>query len=64
MVAMIASILADVFRKEFISDMALYMKPVGFKRILLKNIDRLTGSLATKVVCVSNSVKSISQKIT
>jgi hypothetical protein len=28
----------------------------------LKNIDRLTGSLATKVVCVSNSVKSDKSK--
>jgi len=33
-----------------------------YKRILLKNIDRLTGFFATKVVCVSNSVKEISEK--
>jgi glycosyltransferase involved in cell wall biosynthesis len=62
MVAMIASILADVSERIYFRHGIIYETSTGFKRILLKSIDRLTGSLATKVVCVSNSVKEISQK--
>jgi glycosyltransferase involved in cell wall biosynthesis len=62
MVAMIASILANVSERIYFRHGIIYETSTGFKKILLKSIDRLTGFLATKVVCVSNSVKEISEK--
>lgn len=62
MVAMIASFFANVSERIYFRHGIVYETSTGFKRILLVNIDRLTGFFATKVVCVSNSVKEISKK--
>ncbi|MGL6128693.1 glycosyltransferase family 4 protein [Chryseobacterium artocarpi] len=61
MVAMIASFLAGIKDRVYFRHGIIYETSTGFKRLLLKNIDRLSGTLATKVVCVSNSVKKISE---
>ena len=62
MVAMIASFFANVSERIYFRHGIIYETSTGFKRVLLKDIDRLTGFFATKVVCVSNSVKEISKK--
>jgi glycosyltransferase involved in cell wall biosynthesis len=62
MVAMIASFFAAIPDRIYFRHGIIYETSTGFKRILLKNIDKLTGFFATKVVCVSNSVKEISVK--
>ena len=62
MVAMIASFLANISERIYFRHGIVYETSSGFKRILLKNIDRLNGFFATKVVCVSNSVREISEK--
>lgn len=60
MVAMIAANLAGVNQRIYFRHGIIYETSSGIKRFLLKNIDRLSGNLSTKVVCVSNSVKKIS----
>lgn len=62
MVAMIAAYLAGVNERIYFRHGIIYETSSGIKRFLLKNIDRLSGNLSTKVVCVSNSVKEISIK--
>ncbi|WP_417431773.1 glycosyltransferase family 4 protein [Halpernia sp.] len=62
MVAMIAAYFAGVENRIYFRHGIIYETRSGFQRYLLKNIDRLSGNLATKVVCVSNCVKSISVK--
>ena len=60
MVAMIASYFAGIENRIYFRHGIIYETSTGFKRMLLKNIDRLSGNLATKVVCVSHSVMKIS----
>jgi glycosyltransferase involved in cell wall biosynthesis len=62
MVAMIAAFFANVSERIYFRHGIIYETSTGFKRFLLKNIDRLTGFFATKVVCVSSSVKDISER--
>jgi glycosyltransferase involved in cell wall biosynthesis len=62
MVGMIASYLACVPHRIYFRHGIIYETSTGIKRVLLKKIDKLTGYFATKVVCVSNSVKEISVK--
>ncbi|WP_456314085.1 glycosyltransferase family 4 protein [Pseudomonas shirazensis] len=62
LIAMIASFLASSNNRIYFRHGIIYETSTGFKRFLMKNIDRLTGLFATKVVCVSQSVKSISIK--
>lgn len=62
MVGMIASYLACVPDRIYFRHGIIYETSTGIKRVLLKKIDKLTGFFATKVVCVSNSVKEISVK--
>ncbi|CAH0274463.1 glycosyltransferase family 4 protein [Chryseobacterium sp. WG14] len=61
MVAMIAAFFAGVNNRVYFRHGIIYETSKGLKRFLLKNIDRLSGTLAKKVVCVSNSVKKISE---
>lgn len=61
MVAMIAAFFANVPTRIYFRHGIIYETSNGFKRFLLKNIERLTGYFATKIVCVSNSVKMISE---
>jgi len=62
MVAMIASFFGNVPERIYFRHGIIYETSIGFKRVTLKGLDRLTGFFATKVVCVSNSVKEISIK--
>ncbi|CEJ70993.1 N, N'-diacetylbacillosaminyl-diphospho-undecaprenol alpha-1,3-N-acetylgalactosaminyltransferase [Chryseobacterium oranimense G311] len=62
MVAMIAAFFAGVQDRVYFRHGIIYETSTGFKRVLLKNIDRLSGNLASKVVCVSHSVKKISEE--
>lgn len=57
MVSMLAGALAGTKSRIYFRHGIIYETSSGFKKFLLKNIDRLSGSLAHKVVCVSNSVK-------
>lgn len=62
MVAMLASYFARISDRIYFRHGLIYETRIGFKKIILKNIERLTGLLATQVVCVSNSVKILSEK--
>lgn len=62
MVAMIAAYFAGVSDRIYFRHGIIYETSAGLKRFMLKNIDRLSGKLAKKVVCVSNSVQKISEK--
>jgi glycosyltransferase involved in cell wall biosynthesis len=62
MVAIIASFLAGVPERIYFRHGLVYETSSGLKRSVLKNIDRMSGFLATKVVCVSNSIQEISEK--
>lgn len=61
MIAMIAAFLAGVENKIYFRHGIIYETSTGLKRELLKSIDRLSGTIAKTVVCVSNSVKKISE---
>ncbi|MCH4829050.1 glycosyltransferase family 4 protein [Flavobacterium columnare] len=61
MIAMIASFFAGVENRIYFRHGIFYETSFGVKKLLLKSIDRLTGSLAVKVVCVSNDVKCKSE---
>jgi glycosyltransferase involved in cell wall biosynthesis len=60
MVAMIASFLTQTPVRIYFRHGIIYETSHSFKRVLLKNIERLSGYLATQVVCVSKSVLEIS----
>lgn len=60
MVAMLAGFLTRVPERVYFRHGIIYETSTGLKRLLLMNIDRLSGTLATKVVCVSNDVRRIS----
>lgn len=62
MVAMIASFFAQVSERVYFRHGLVYETSSGMKKNVLKNIDRLSGFLATKVVCVSKSIEEISSK--
>lgn len=62
LVAMIASYFARLSDRIYFRHGLIYETRFGYKKIILKNIERLTGFLATQVVCVSNSVKILSEK--
>lgn len=61
MIAMIASTLSGISEKVYFRHGLIYETSSGIKRFVLKNIDRLSGTLATKVVCVSYSIKEVSE---
>ncbi|MDY3338490.1 glycosyltransferase family 4 protein [Riemerella anatipestifer] len=62
LVSMIAASLAGVKDRVYFRHGIIYETSKGLKRVLLKNLDRLSGRLATKVICVSPSVKKISER--
>lgn len=62
LVSMIASSFAGVHNRIYFRHGIIYETASGFKKLILKNIERLTGFFASRVVCVSNSVKDISAK--
>lgn len=60
MIAMIASYLAKIPKRIYFRHGLVYETSYGIKKIILKNVDRLTARLATKIVCVSPSVYNVS----
>lgn len=66
MIGIIAAFFAKVKKRIYFRHGLMYETSKGAKRTLLKNIERLTSRLSTKVVCVSPSVleKSIAEKLT
>lgn len=60
MIAMIASFFAGVTDRIYFRHGLVYETGSMVKKMLMKSIERLSGSLATKVVCVSYSIKKIS----
>lgn len=62
LLAMMAAFLCAVSDRIYFRHGIFYETTRGLKRYLLKNMDRLAGLLATKVVCVSHDVKRISEE--
>lgn len=62
LIAMIASFLAGISDRTYFRHGIIYETSKGFKKHMLKSIERLIGFYAKKVVCVSYSVKEISEK--
>ncbi|MFK7030566.1 glycosyltransferase family 4 protein [Flavobacterium oreochromis] len=62
LVAMLAAFLSGCKKRIYFRHGLVYETSKGWKKQLLKNIERFSGALATQVVCVSNSVKEISEK--
>lgn len=56
MCAMIASFLAGTQRRIYFRHGLVYETAHGIKRFVLKSVDRITSLLATRIVCVSESV--------
>lgn len=56
LIAMLASYLCKVPKRIYLRHGLVYETSKGFKRKLLIAIDRLAAKLATKIVCVSDSV--------
>lgn len=61
LIAMIASFLAGISDRIYFRHGIIYETSRGFKKHILKSIERITGFYAKKVVCVSYSVKEISE---
>lgn len=66
MIGIIAAFFAGVKKRVYFRHGIMYETSKGFKRTMLKNIERLTSRLSTKVVCVSPSVleKSVAEHLT
>lgn len=62
LIGMLAAYLSGVKKRIYFRHGLVYETSKGIKRIILKNIERFTGFLATNVVCVSPSVLDISNK--
>lgn len=62
MIAMIAAYLAGVSNRVYFRHGIMYETSYGVKKSFFKNIERLSGFFAKKVVCVSYSVKKISEE--
>lgn len=65
LLSMLASFFARTPKRVFFRHGLVYETTSGLKKLLLKNIERFTSSLATQVVCVSPYLieKSISDKL-
>ncbi|WP_343610252.1 glycosyltransferase family 4 protein [Chryseobacterium oranimense] len=65
MIAMLAALLAGVKSKTYFRHGLVYETSKGLKKELLKKIEKLSGRIADKVICVSNGIKqkSISDKL-
>jgi glycosyltransferase involved in cell wall biosynthesis len=60
MAAMIAAFMAGVKKRIYFRHGIMYETSRGLRKIMLKNIEKFTGALATQVVCVSRSVLELS----
>lgn len=65
LLAMIAGRICSVHKRIYFRHGLVYETSHGFKRFVLKSVDRLASACATKIVCVSPSVleRSISDKL-
>lgn len=65
LLAMIAGRICSVRKRIYFRHGLVYETSHGFKRFVLKSVDRLASACATKIVCVSPSVleRSISDKL-
>jgi glycosyltransferase involved in cell wall biosynthesis len=61
MIAMVASFLAGTKQRIYFRHGLLYETSKGLKRILLKSIEKFSGTLANKVICVSKSILELSE---
>ncbi len=62
LIGMIAAWLARVPKRLFFRHGVVYETSKGFQRFAIKNCDRLSSLLATKIICVSPSVREVSIK--
>ena len=62
LIGMLAAALAKIDKRIYFRHGLLYETSTGFKRSLLMQIEKFTGRLATKVVCVSSSVLEVSNR--
>jgi len=60
LIAMLAAFLSGITTRVYFRHGVMYETSKGMKRFMLKNIERFTGLLANKVVCVSPSVLKLS----
>ena len=56
LIAMVAAYMAHVPKRIYFRHGLVYETSTGLKRMILKNVDKFTASMATKVVCVSPSL--------
>lgn len=65
LLSVIAAYLTRVPKRIYFRHGLVYETSTGIKKFILKNTDRITAFLATKVVCVSNSVleKSVEDRL-
>lgn len=56
MVAMISAYLSGISNRIYFRHGIFYETSKAIKQFIFKNVDRISGTLATKVVCVSNAV--------
>lgn len=61
MIAMLAAYFAKVEKRIYFRHGIMFETSGGLKRMILKSIEMMTGKIATKVVCVSNSVMEVSK---
>ena len=57
LIGMVAAYFSNVEKRIYFRHGLMYETSKGFKRLLLIFVEKLTGYLATKVVCVSDSVR-------
>jgi len=65
LIAMIAGLICGIPKRIYFRHGLVYETSIGFKRFILKTVDRIASLCATKIVCVSQSVlqKSINDKL-
>lgn len=65
LIAMLAGFICRIPKRIYFRHGLVYETSTCFKRLLLKNIDRIASSLSTKIICVSESVciKSIADRL-
>jgi glycosyltransferase involved in cell wall biosynthesis len=63
LLGMTASYIVGIKKRIYFRHGIMYETSTGFKRSVLKFLEKFTGSLATKVICVSPSVLKISNTV-
>jgi glycosyltransferase involved in cell wall biosynthesis len=63
LISMVASYFANTKKRIYFRHGLMFETSKGFKRYILITIEKLTGLLATDVICVSNSVLEVSNKL-